>query len=410
MNARIILAFITIFITTFITTFMAFTVFAAGEPEQPEEQKGPHGGKLLQEGGFSIEVTIFETGIPPEMRLYAYRDAGPLAPGEVTVNATLIRLGGDQDIISFQPEQDYLVGDSEIVEPHSFDVELNATHGSDNYRFQYESHEGRTVISDRLLNLSGVQTELADSRTLETTVQLFGVISIPGNQVYRLSAPYNGLIKGIAVKQGDQVKRGDPVITVQNAATLKTYTITSPITGEVTAQFRSSGDRAENGPIIEIANLDKVWVELSAFPADIEQLKPGQPVTVYDLHEHEIASSQIDFISRQMTGGHIARARAVIDNSNSHWRPGMHVKAQIVTGKITVPLAVRKIAVQSFRDMPVVFARFGNTFEVRMLETGLSDADYLEVTGGLKPGTEYVTENSFLIKADVLKDGASHDH
>ena len=33
----------------------------------------------------------------------------------------------------------------------------------------------------------------------------------------------------------------------------------------------------------EIANLDKVWVELSAFPADIEQLKPGQPVTVYDL-------------------------------------------------------------------------------------------------------------------------------
>ena len=88
----------------------------------------------------------------------------------------------------------------------------------------------------------------------------------------------------------------------------------------------------------------------------------------------------------------------------------MHVKARIVTGEIPVPLAVRKIAVQSFRDMPVVFARFGNTFEVRMLETGLSDADYLEVTGGLKPGTEYVTENSFLIKADVLKDGASHDH
>ena len=402
MNARIILAFI--------TTIMAFTVFAAAEPEQPEERKGPHGGKLLEEGSFSIEVTIFESGIPPEMRLYVYRDAGPLAPEDVTVSVILNRLGGDQNIISFEPEQDYLVGDIEIVEPHSFDVELNATHGTDNYSFQYENHEGRTVISDRLLNLSGIQTEFADSRTLETTVELFGVISMPANQVYKLSAPYNGLIKNIAVKQGDRVKRGDPLITVQNAATLKTYTITSPITGEVTAQFRSSGDRAENGPIIEVANLDKVWVELSAFPADIEKLKPGQAVTVYDLHEHEIASSQIDFISRQMTGGHIARARAVIDNSNSHWRPGMHVKARIVTGETTVRLAVRKTAVQSFRDMAVVFARFGNTFEVRMLETGMSDADYLEVTGGLKPGTEYVTENSFLIKADVLKDGASHDH
>ena len=402
MNARIILAFI--------TTFIAFTVFAAAEPEQAEERNGPHGGKLLQEGNFSIEVTIFERGIPPEMRLYVYKDAVPLAPSEVTLRATLNRLGGDQDLVSFKPEQDYLVGDKEIVEPHSFDVELNATIGKDNYRFQYESHEGRTVINDRLLNLSDVQTEIADSRTLKTTVELFGVISVPENQVHRLSAPYDGLIKSIAVKQGDRVKRGDPVITVQNAATLKTYSITSPITGEVTAQFRSSGDRAENGPIIEIANLDKVWVELSAFPSDIEQLRPGQPVTVYDLHEHEIASSQIDFISRQMTGGHIARARAVIDNSNSHWRPGMHVKARIVTAETTVPLAVRKIAVQSFRDMPVVFARFGNTFEVRMLETGTSDAEYIEVIGGLKPGTEYVTENSFLIKADVLKDGASHDH
>jgi cobalt-zinc-cadmium efflux system membrane fusion protein len=147
MNARIILALI--------TTFMAFTVFAAAEPEQLEERKGPHGGKLLQERGFSIEVTIFESGIPPEMRLYVYRDAKPLPPEEVTVNAALNRLGGEQDIISFQAEQDYLVGDKEIVEPHSFDVELNATHGTNNYHFQYDSHEGRTVISDRLMLLNG---------------------------------------------------------------------------------------------------------------------------------------------------------------------------------------------------------------------------------------------------------------
>jgi len=38
------------------------------------------------------------------------------------------------------------------------------------------------------------------------------------------------------------------------------------------------------------------------------------------------------------------------------------------------------------------------------------DDEYIEVLGGLQPNTEYVTENSFLLKADVLKDGASHDH
>ena len=45
-----------------------------------------------------------------------------------------------------------------------------------------------------------------------------------------------------------------------------------------------------------------------------------------------------------------------------------------------------------------------------MLELGRQDKEWVEVLGGLKPGTEYVSENSFLLKADVEKSGASHDH
>ena len=45
-----------------------------------------------------------------------------------------------------------------------------------------------------------------------------------------------------------------------------------------------------------------------------------------------------------------------------------------------------------------------------MLELGRQDKEWVEVLGGLKSGTEYVSENSFLLKADVEKSGASHDH
>ena len=38
------------------------------------------------------------------------------------------------------------------------------------------------------------------------------------------------------------------------------------------------------------------------------------------------------------------------------------------------------------------------------------DGDWIEVLGGLEPGAAYVTEHSFLIKADIEKSGASHDH
>ena len=45
-----------------------------------------------------------------------------------------------------------------------------------------------------------------------------------------------------------------------------------------------------------------------------------------------------------------------------------------------------------------------------MLQFGREDDDYIEVTAGLEPGTEYATDNSFVLKADVMKSGASHHH
>jgi membrane fusion protein, heavy metal efflux system len=75
-----------------------------------------------------------------------------------------------------------------------------------------------------------------------------------------------------------------------------------------------------------------------------------------------------------------------------------------------VPLAVKKAALQPFRDFTVVFEQVGDTYEVRMLELGEEQLEWVEVLGGLKPGARYVSENSYLIKADIEKSGASHDH
>jgi cobalt-zinc-cadmium efflux system membrane fusion protein len=45
-----------------------------------------------------------------------------------------------------------------------------------------------------------------------------------------------------------------------------------------------------------------------------------------------------------------------------------------------------------------------------MLTLGRRDARFVEVLDGLEPGTAYVIDNSNLIKADIEKSGASHDH
>jgi cobalt-zinc-cadmium efflux system membrane fusion protein len=73
-------------------------------------------------------------------------------------------------------------------------------------------------------------------------------------------------------------------------------------------------------------------------------------------------------------------------------------------------LVVANSALQTFRDFTVVYAQVGDVYEVRMLQLGVSDGEHTEVIGGIDAGTRYVTDNSYLIKADIEKSGASHDH
>ena len=65
---------------------------------------------------------------------------------------------------------------------------------------------------------------------------------------------------------------------------------------------------------------------------------------------------------------------------------------------------------QSVFDFTVVFSQHGELYQARPLELGRRGGGFIEVLKGLKAGERYVTENSFLIKADILKSGASHDH
>jgi len=96
--------------------------------------------------------------------------------------------------------------------------------------------------------------------------------------------------------------------------------------------------------------------------------------------------------------------------SQNEFTAGSFVTAQIEVATIDVPLAVKRTGLQAFRDFTVVYAKVGEQYEVRMLELGRHDGEWIEVLGGLKPGTEYVSQNSFILKADIEKSGASHDH
>lgn len=210
---------------------------------------------------------------------------------------------------------------------------------------------------------------------------------------------------------GDAVKAGQTLALVENRDSLRTFAVTSPLTGVVLARHTNVGDVAGDGPLFEIADLSIVWVELNAFGLDAAKLAPGQTIRVRATVGAQSADSTLDrLLPLASAASQTVVARASLPNPNGEWRPGMAVQAEVTIGSREVPLAVKRSALQRFRDFTVVFAQIGESYEVRMLELGEQDADQVEVLEGLKAGTRYVTEQSFLIKADIEKSGAGHDH
>lgn len=377
---------------------------AAGEYE-----RGPNRGRMLRDGDFAIEVTIFEENAPPHYRLYAYEGDTPVAPQDVQATIRLKRLDGEVNDFSFKPEGEFLTGNGEVTEPHSFDVEVRAQHAGKSHEWVYESYEGRTTIPAAAAEAAGVEVEVAGPQTIRDTVRLMGTVALDANRHAQVKARFPGTVRSVNVEQGQRVRRGQTLLTVEGNDSMRTYPVTAPLEGIVITRNTNVGDVADANVLVEIADVSTVWVELRALGADAERLAVGQPVEIGSATGAGKADATIETLLPLASGQSVV-ARASIENPEGRWRPGMMVTADVTVDEEEVPLAVREAGLQRFRDFTVVFAQVGDTYEVRMLELGDRDGRHVEVLGGLKPGTRYVTEQSFLMKADVEKSGASHDH
>jgi cobalt-zinc-cadmium efflux system membrane fusion protein len=103
-------------------------------------------------------------------------------------------------------------------------------------------------------------------------------------------------------------------------------------------------------------------------------------------------------------------AHVPLDNSDGRWTPGLLLEAEAVTETFSVPLAVHNDAIQQVDGETVVFVRTEHGFEVTDVQIGRQDATYSEVLSGLHQGGRYALANSYLLKAELEKSGASHDH
>ena len=203
----------------------------------------------------------------------------------------------------------------------------------------------------------------------------------------------------------------DPELN-HSSKNLARFEILAPISGLIISKDIAQGKTLkQDQEIFTIADVSTVWTALTAYPKDLNVIKVGQKVLVNATAFNVEGKGEITYISTLIgEKTRTATARVELDNKDSKWRPGMFVNAKLVTKEIKVPVAITTDAIQTINGKSVVFGRYGEYFEIRPLELGRNDGKTVEVLKGLSAGEPYAAGNSFILKAELGKDGASHDH
>lgn len=376
--------------------------------QAPAFERGPHNGRLLEKGEFAVELAIFEQGVPPEYRAWATYDGKALKPGEWKLEVKLSRLGGKTDSFRFAPQQDFLRGQGVVEEPHSFDVSVTATYGKERYHWDYDSYEGRLQLPAALAQASGLTTATAGEGVLQERIKLYGNIVADPLRLSHIQARYPGLIRSVKPTIGMRVKAGEVLATVESNESLREYPLLSPIDGTVVERHANAGEFSADRVLFSILDERVLELHLQAFPGDAASIKNGQTLSI--TANGQTATTHIEYITPRHGETPTLEVHAPVDNSGGNWVPNQAVEAWVDIATTPVAVRVDNRALQSFRDWQVVFIKVGKVYEIRPLELGRSDGIYTEVLGGLNEGDEYVVENAYVLKADLEKSGASHDH
>jgi cobalt-zinc-cadmium efflux system membrane fusion protein len=375
-------------------------------------ERGPHGGRWLAEGDFAVELAISEAGASPELRAFVYRDGEPTDPAGVSLEVALRRLGGRVERIVFAPSGDHLRSEREVEEPHSFDVEVVAREGGREHRFAYASYENRVALDPAQIESAGIEVAAAGPATIHERVLLNGRIAPDEDTLVHVMPRFPGVVRSVHKRLGDAVAPGDLLVVIESNESLHPYELRARRAGTVIDKNVAPGEFVSNErELLTIADLSKVWADLDVYRPDFGRLRPGQPVRVDAGDGGAPADTTLSYLSPVGSlNTQTLLARAVLPNPDGSWRPGLFVTGSVEVATVEAPVAVLETAVQRMRDRDVVFRAEDGVFEAQPVELGRRDGLHVEIVSGLAPGQRYAAGGSFVLKAEVGKAGAGHDH
>ncbi len=276
-----------------------------------------------------------------------------------------------------------------------------------------EESSDRVTIPAEAAQASNIVVAQAGPGAIQETLNLTGRIMLQPAARAEVHAPYPGPVRAVLRNIGDTVRRGETLARVESAESLQTYSINTPIAGVVLERQTNIGDVTRETPLFVVGDLNRLEAELNVVTRDIGRVAPGQSVVIAGLDGTTRIEARIATVL-PMADAHsqtlIARAPLTIA-AGSPFRPGMAVRGSVVLTEQQAPVAVPRDAVQTVEGRSVVFVRVApEVYEARPVSLGRTGSNTVEITSGVAAGETYVSENAFLVKAELGKGAGHGDH
>lgn len=284
--------------------------------------------------------------------------------------------------------------------------------GGDSHGEKGHSEEGVVEMNDAKVASSGIEILSVKAETLHNSITLNGILQPNQEALVQVTPRFPGVVREIRKRIGDSVQSGDLLAKIESNQSLTVYEMKAPINGTVIDRQISLGEYAsEQKPAFTVADISTVWVDLSVYRRDLVRVRVGDKILIDVGDGGKPIEASLSYISPVGSSDtQSALARAVIPNDGMRLRTGLFITARLLLSAKQVPVAVRATAIQTVENRSVVFVRNGEKFEVRDVEVGQRDAENVEILFGLLDGDKYAAKNSFIIKAELGKGSATHEH
>lgn len=274
-----------------------------------------------------------------------------------------------------------------------------------------EEHSGAIKLSDEVLKELGIEIKEAGSGVITNHIDLTGEIKVEPSRLSHIIPRFPGIVKDVYKTVGEEVKQGELLALIESNESLTTYEVQSLVDGTIIELHMAKGDLAGGeGLALTVANLDKVWAILTIYQRDINKIKVGQRVSVSFGSEESTVTGTISYVSPVVDEAtRTATARVILNNASGRWRPGMFVSAKIFVSEKKVPIVVEKSAIQTMEEKTVVFVKDADGFKPQQVKLGMVNDVSVEIISGLQAGQQYVSNGSFTLKAEILKESFGGD-